>query len=198
MMHGKYVLPGLAAMGIACVVAGLQAEVANMTASNATSAINATSATQPAHNAAPCCKRAASRPAVASTMPAASRPALATTRPSGPTVTLFYFHRTLRCPTCMKLEELAKKAIDTGFKNEMRLGTLKWKAVNVEDKGNEHFIKDYKLEGPSLVLVKSKHDKQLEWQNMEKVWELVGSPDDYAKYVQTHIRDYLRDKKTTK
>lgn len=137
-------------------------------------------------------RRAASRPAKATSRPAVSRPAQVTTRPSLPTVIVYYFHRTLRCPTCHRLEELAKQAIETGFANELALGTVQWRATNFQQQGNEHFVKDYKLEAPALILVKTRNGEQVEWQNMEKIWELVGTPVEYSKYVQGGLQSYLR------
>ncbi len=170
-----------------------QARAHAKTASTGIASVDAkSSTTRPSGRERLLSRRAASQPAKAASQPATSRPAQVATQPSSPTVTVYYFHRTMRCPTCRRLETLAKKAVDTSFSKELALGTVQWRAVNIQQNGNEHFVKDYQLEGPSLVLVKTQNGKRIAWQNMEKIWELVGSPAEYSQYVQNGLRNYLR------
>lgn len=134
--------------------------------------------------------RPATRPAIASTRPAgtqpASRPALST-RPSPSRVVAYYFHRTLRCQTCQRLEELAKQAVESRFSSELELGLVEWRSINFQQKPNEHFAREFGLEAPSLVLVRMEDGRQVSWRNMEKIWSLVGDPGAYAKYVQDGV-----------
>jgi hypothetical protein len=39
--------------------------------------------------------------------------------------------------------------------------------------------------------VKVRDGKRVEWRNLDKVWDLVRKKDDFLKYVQTNIREYL-------
>ena len=72
--------------------------------------------------------------------------------PTGNAVTAYYFHGTFRCPTCHKLEAYAKESIESNFKDALASGKLTFKIVNVEGKGNEHYMNDYQLYTKSLVL----------------------------------------------
>lgn len=108
-------------------------------------------------------------------------------------VIAYYFHANFRCVTCKKVENLSEKAIKTGFAGELKDGTVDWHAVNVEVKGNEHFIQDYKLYSKSLVLVEMVGDKQVKWKNLESIWKLVNKEDAYLKYVQDEVKMYLSD-----
>ena len=65
----------------------------------------------------------------------------------------YYFHRTMRCPTCLSIEKQAREAIEAGFAGELEDGTVAWQAVNIEEPGNEHFEKDFELTSSALVLV---------------------------------------------
>lgn len=57
-----------------------------------------------------------------------------------------YFHGAFRCPTCYKFEQYSKEAIPAHFKEALTWGKIEFKAVNVEDRGNnEHFVNDYDL-----------------------------------------------------
>jgi hypothetical protein len=106
-------------------------------------------------------------------------------------VIAYYFHVTVRCQTCRTIEAYSKEAIDKGFAGDLKNGAIEWRLVNVQLPENRHFIQDYRLFTRSLVLVKVRDGKQVEWRNLEKVWDLVGDKADFVKYVQTNVKDYL-------
>ena len=68
---------------------------------------------------------------------------------------------------------------------------LAWRVVNVGEKENEHFIKDYRLYTKSLVLVDRRDGEAGRWKNLEKVWTLLGDKDAFQEYVRTETRAYL-------
>ena len=106
-------------------------------------------------------------------------------------VIVYYFHGSFRCPTCHKLEEYSKDAINTGFKGKIENGSLEFKAVNVEEKGNEHFVDQYKLYTKSLVLSKVKDSEEVESKNLDKIWEYVGNKKKFYDYVVSETKDFL-------
>lgn len=108
-------------------------------------------------------------------------------------VIAYYFHVTVRCVTCRTIESHSKEAIDRGFPEELKKGVIEWRPVNVQLLENRHFIQDYRLFTRSLVLVKVKDGKQVEWRNLEKVWELVGDKEAFLRYVRAHVSTYLGD-----
>ncbi|MDD5633755.1 MAG: nitrophenyl compound nitroreductase subunit ArsF family protein, partial [Candidatus Omnitrophica bacterium] len=67
-------------------------------------------------------------------------------------ITVYYFHGDFRCPTCRKLEQYSKEAVENNFGNELTLGKIVFKTINVDKKGNEHFVNDYQLATKSLVV----------------------------------------------
>lgn len=107
-------------------------------------------------------------------------------------VVAYYFHGKFRCTKCKLIESYSDEAIKSGFAGEIKSGALEWKVVNVEEKGNEHFINDYKLYTKSLVLVRMKDGKQAEWKNLEKVWDLLGDKEAFEKYVKEETTNYLK------
>ncbi|MBA4313175.1 MAG: hypothetical protein C0417_11160 [Chlorobiaceae bacterium] len=108
-------------------------------------------------------------------------------------IVVYYFHRTMRCATCIKLEEYSDEAIKSGFASQLKNGKLEWKIINIEDAGNEHFENDYKLYSQSLVLIELQNGKQKRWKNLEKIWELVGTKEVYLRYVQEEVKSYLEE-----
>jgi hypothetical protein len=126
-------------------------------------------------------------PAAVANAPAA-KPAPATA--SG-TFIAYYFHRTMRCPTCLAIERNSKEAVEKGFVPDLKSGRLTWRAVNIEEPGNEHFEKDFELESSSLVLVEMSGDQVTRWKNLEEVWELVSAPPDLHEYVRTELAAFM-------
>ena len=108
------------------------------------------------------------------------------------TVVAYYFHGNFRCQTCRKIEALSREAVESGFPEDLKVGRLEWRVINVEEPGNEHFIQDYQLFSKSLVLVAKEGSKQTRWKNLQKVWTLVGDKEGFIQYVQDEIRAYLR------
>jgi hypothetical protein len=109
-------------------------------------------------------------------------------------IVAYYFHGNVRCVSCKTIEAYSAEAVKTGFKKELKSGVLEWRVVNVEEKGNEHFIKDYQLYTKSLVLVEMKDGKQVRWKNLERVWDLLRNKEKFLKYVQDEARAYLEVK----
>jgi hypothetical protein len=108
-------------------------------------------------------------------------------------VTAYYFHGTARCPTCYKLEQYSKEAIETNFKDALASGKLEFKVVNVEDKGNEHYGREYQLYTKSLILSLVKDGKQIKWINLDKIWEYVGNKQRFIDYVKSGVAELLKE-----
>ena len=108
-------------------------------------------------------------------------------------VIAYYFHGTMRCPTCHKLEQYSKEAIETNFKDTLASRKLEFKVVNIEDRGNEHFGKDYQLYTKSLILSLVKDGKEIKWKNMDKIWEYVGDKQRFIDYVKSGVADLLKE-----
>jgi hypothetical protein len=107
---------------------------------------------------------------------------------------VYYFHGNARCPTCYKLENLAKSVVETDFGDAIKSGKLEWKTINVEDKGNEHFTDDYKLYTKSVILSNQKDGKQSSWKNLDQIWTLIGDQTQYMDYIRKEIRACLDGK----
>jgi len=111
--------------------------------------------------------------------------------PMSPEVVAFYFHRTVRCHSCLQIEEWARQAIESRFANEIANGLVEWRAVNIDQPENKHFEKDYELPAQALVLVRMKDGQPTEWKNLKAVWELLGDYGRFTEYVQTEVSSFL-------
>ncbi|RJX18631.1 MAG: hypothetical protein C4570_06290 [Ammonifex sp.] len=108
-------------------------------------------------------------------------------------VVAYYFRATARCASCMTIEEYTRDAIFNGFPDALKNGLLLWQVVNVEEPGNEHFVRDYRLYSQSVVLVELQDGKQTKWKNLEQVWLLLGDKSAFSRYVQEEVRLFLAE-----
>jgi hypothetical protein len=108
-------------------------------------------------------------------------------------VIAYYFHGAFRCVTCNNMEKYSKEAIRGNFKDELASGKLEFKAVNVEEKGNEHFVKDYQLYTKSLILAMVKDGKEIKSKNLDKIWELARNKQKFMNYVTGEVSTFMKD-----
>ncbi len=106
-------------------------------------------------------------------------------------VIVYYFHGKFRCRTCKRIEQLTKEAVTESFANEIRTGLVEVKVINVDEKENSHFSKDYQLFTRSVVVSDIVKGKEKQWKNLQKVWELVHNDEAFKKYIQNEIKAYL-------
>jgi len=117
-------------------------------------------------------------------------PAEAATAPA-PRVIAYYFHRTLRCPTCLAIEQRVREALEVGYADALADGRLQWRPVNIETPGQEHFQQDFALETSTLVLVQHDGPRQVRWKKLEQVWQLLEDPTKFQNYIWTEMEPYL-------
>ena len=100
-----------------------------------------------------------------------------------------YFHNTLRCHTCKTIEETAKEVLETEFSEEFAVGRMRWSAVNMERQ--QHYVEEYDLVKPTLILVRSVGDEQTDWVALDETWTLIRSELRFADYVENETRGFL-------
>ena len=104
---------------------------------------------------------------------------------------VYYFHTTKRCNTCRAIERQAKEAIETGFSEALMAGRLEWREVNLDEPGQGHFVTDFQVTGSSLVLADTVGGKVSRFKVLQKVWNLVANPAEFATYVQGETTSWL-------
>ena len=107
-------------------------------------------------------------------------------------VVAYYFYSAIRCPTCHKLEQYSKEAIERNLNDALDSGKLEFKAVNTDEKGNEHFLNDYQLYTKSLVISVVENGREVKSKNLTQIWQLVGNKQKYYDYVTGEINEFLK------
>jgi len=121
-------------------------------------------------------------------VPAPSAPAL------DRKVVVYYFYNTIRCASCRHIEEYTGETLRTFFAPRLKDGVVEWRPVNIDEKGNAHYAADYQLYSKSVILSEVVGGKEKGWKNLSRVWELLGSKEDFLYYVQTELQKVLDGK----
>lgn len=108
-------------------------------------------------------------------------------------VIAYYFHGSFRCYMCTNMEKFSREAVETNFKDALASGKLEFKAVNVEDRGNEHFVDDYKLYTKSLIISLVKDGKEVKSKNLDKIWKLARNKQKFIEYVTGEVNAFMKD-----
>jgi hypothetical protein len=119
----------------------------------------------------------------------AAMPAPAPTETSR--VLVSYFHRTIRCETCLKFEALTERALRDGFANELASGRLEWRIADFEEPGHESDVAKYDIFESSLIVSRFVGDEEMEWKKLDAIWDLVGDEGAFVQYIQFEVAEYL-------
>ena len=109
-------------------------------------------------------------------------------------VEVYYFHRTVRCPTCKTIGAYTEEAIRNGFRKERRSGRVAIFMIDLQDDANAAFTKAYDIEGPTLVISDVQGRRVMLWKSLPKIWSLFKKKDAFIEYVQDEVTAYLEDK----
>lgn len=109
-------------------------------------------------------------------------------------VVVMYFHRTKRCPTCLKMGGYSEEAVTSGFADEIKSGKVEFHFIDFQDKKNEELVKGYQIAGPTLIVAKVSDNKVAEQKNLKEMWTKVRDKDAFIDYVQSNVKEYLGTK----
>lgn len=127
--------------------------------------------------------------------PVEARPLVESTADAGDMETadgihVYYFHRTLRCQTCLTIEAYARDAIHEHFAGALQSGLMQWRAVNIEEPQHAHFEADFQLQAQSLILAEIADGRCVRWKNLTEVWNLVDSRSAFSDYVHREVAEF--------
>ncbi|MDP8217975.1 MAG: nitrophenyl compound nitroreductase subunit ArsF family protein [Candidatus Theseobacter exili] len=108
-------------------------------------------------------------------------------------VIAYYFHGSFRCRTCNMMEKYSRQVIENNFKNALDSEKLEFKAINVEESGNEHFVNDYQLYSKALILSLVKDGKEIQSKNLTKIWQFASNKQRFFDYVTEEISSLMKE-----
>jgi hypothetical protein len=75
-------------------------------------------------------------------------------------VSVYYFHFTRRCATCMAVEENARKAVEVLYPNEVKSGDYSFTSMNLDIAGTKEIANKLGVGGQTMMVVRG--DKKLD------------------------------------
>ena len=106
-------------------------------------------------------------------------------------VVAMYFHRTKRCPTCLKMGGYSEEAVKTGFARELQGGAVGFYYVDFQNPKNAALVKRYQVTGPALIVAKVVDGTVVDSRNLKAIWSKVREKRDFIAYVQENVAAYV-------
>ncbi|WP_108945389.1 nitrophenyl compound nitroreductase subunit ArsF family protein [Shewanella halifaxensis] len=100
---------------------------------------------------------------------------------------VYYFHGNARCTSCKLIEKYTKAAIEQGYQQSLQQGVVELQMVNLESKGNDHYIDDFQLITRSVVLAIEQNGKVVDYRRLDAVWQLFTDEQKFTNYIYREI-----------
>jgi thiol-disulfide isomerase/thioredoxin len=113
-------------------------------------------------------------------------------------VVVMYFHRTQRCPTCLKMGSYTEEAVKTAFSRELKAAKVAFHTIDFQDERNAAYTKGYAVAGPTLIVAKVSGKKVVEYKNLDEMWSLVADKEAFLGYVRASVKEYLEGPQASK
>ncbi len=110
-----------------------------------------------------------------------------------PLIVVYYFHPMARCETCLNIEAYSKEAVNSWKKKYD--GKVEWKALNIDEKENEHYVNQYSLQFSSVVLSEQSGGKELKWKNLADIWKLANNKNEFISYLKDELEHFTNETK---
>jgi thiol-disulfide isomerase/thioredoxin len=107
-------------------------------------------------------------------------------------VVVMYFHRTQRCPTCLKMGSYTEEAVKKGFAQEIKAGRVEFHYIDFQDQKNDNLTRAYNVSGPTLIVCQVVNNKVKEYKNLTEMWSKVGDKPAFVAYIQDNVKSYRR------
>lgn len=108
-------------------------------------------------------------------------------------VIAMYFHRTQRCPTCLKMGGYSEEAVKTAFATQVKTRQVEFHYVDFQAAANAKLVKAYGVKGPSLIVAKITDNKVVSYKNLQEIWSKVGDKPVFLQYVQANVKDAMAE-----
>jgi hypothetical protein len=108
-------------------------------------------------------------------------------------VEILYFHGKQRCATCMAIEKNAKEVIEAQFAEEIKNGTVVFKAIDISKPENEKIAEKYEVTWSSLFISKWIDGKET-YENLTEYAfaNARKNPDAFKSEINSKIRTALK------
>lgn len=102
----------------------------------------------------------------------------------------YYFHGNFRCRSCIQAEKLTRKAVKK-IQSENPELMLEIRVINKDLPENSDFVKQYKVESPSVIIAEFRDSKLTRWKDCVDIWDYYTDEKDYIEYMRNELHVYL-------
>ena len=106
-------------------------------------------------------------------------------------IEVFLFHATQRCISCVNIGKFAKQTIDNNFSEELNLGKIVFREINIDLPENYELVEKFQASGSSLFINTIRSGKDYIEQDL-KVWRLVGNEENFESYFKEKLENILK------
>ena len=114
---------------------------------------------------------------------------------SNPYLNVYYFRSNFRCSNCYKIEEYTKEAMEKYFQDKLESGEIVYRVINIDEEENAYFVDDYQLYTKSVVLSKLRNGEEVEYKNLQKVWEYLNDQEKFHNYIKEEVYNFFNEAK---
>lgn len=104
---------------------------------------------------------------------------------------IYILYGNAKCPTCEDIMVLTRETLQENFAPRQRRGEIVLSAANVEDPGNEWYVKTFEIFSTSVVLALYDQGQLIAWKNPQEVWDLASDPDAFKTFLRQEIQSLL-------
>ncbi|HOX24599.1 MAG TPA: nitrophenyl compound nitroreductase subunit ArsF family protein [Candidatus Krumholzibacteria bacterium] len=141
-----------------------------------------------ARETAPGAAAAADSAAAAADGAAAAADSAASTAPA---FTIYYFHGTYRCESCLRIEAWTEEAVRREFAREIESGLVDWLAIDAQEDANAHYAARYQLTSQAVILAAWRDGEVARWKSLDDVWGLLQAKDEFQDYIRREIVAFM-------
>lgn len=109
------------------------------------------------------------------------------------TVQATYFHYEYRCISCVKLERWAALAIQSGLKDSIKTGRLKWGTMDMESPQGSALADKIGLMNKNVALMEMRGGKMVRSKELVQTWKLLRDSSAFANYVKSETIAFLKE-----
>jgi len=106
-------------------------------------------------------------------------------------IVVYYFHRKFRCPSCLTVESTLHETLEKYFTEDFSKGRLAVCVVNIDEKENRHYVKDFQILFNSVIIVDKRGGTAHRYKNIEKIWDIYQDREATAQLIKDEIEPFL-------
>lgn len=105
------------------------------------------------------------------------------------TILVYYFHGSIRCHTCVSVDEDTHKYLKEMFSDKINNGKIIFKSINIDENEKPDLIKKYEIYGQTLLFIKG--DKVIN-KTDEAFQYVTTKPEKWEQIVETTITELIK------